>query len=123
MNKRDRILFMTGAVGLALLVVITLFIKCPTVSQEGTLNIALGLVAALIAACIPGVLNLKVASLPGLPVQAAGGLVVFLLVILVKPTALASGPADRQFTNSACQGDVPVGKEISVTQLPSALDP
>lgn len=123
MNNRDRILFITGAVGLALLVVISLFIQCPTVSQERTLNIALGLVAALIAACIPGILSLKFDSLPGLPLNAAGGIAVFLLVVWVKPVALASGPADRPFTNASCQGDVPVGKEISVTQLPPALDP
>ena len=73
MNKRDRILFINGAVGLALLVVISLFIQCPTVSQERTLNIALGLVATLIAACILGILNLRFDSLPGLPLNPAGG--------------------------------------------------
>lgn len=47
MNQRDRLLFITGCTGLALMVVISLFIKCPTVSQEWTLSIALGLAAAL----------------------------------------------------------------------------
>ena len=122
MNQRDRLLFITGCTGLALMVIISLFIKCPTISQEWTLSIALGLAAALIAACIPGVLNIKFDSVPALPVQAGGAIVVFLLVVWFKP-ALAAIPADRQFTNTSCQGQLPVGRELSVAVLPPALNP
>ncbi|MFJ4444880.1 hypothetical protein ACIPZ8_22680 [Pseudomonas sp. NPDC089422] len=123
MNKRDSILFITGSVGLALLVLATLLIGCPTISQERTLNIALGLMSALIAACIPGILGLRIDALPALPIQAGGGIVVFILVVWFRPAALASEPVELQFSNASCQGNVPVGKEINITKLPPALDP
>lgn len=123
MKDRDQAIFFLGMTGVVLLVAVSLYIKCPTSTQERTLTYALGLMSALVATRIPGVIDLNIKSEFILPIRASGAIVIFLVIVLVKPAAIASTSTEKQFSNASCQGAAPFGKGIERSRLPSDLNP
>lgn len=123
MTKDERGLFLIGLVGVCAVVVLTIFLPCPSTTQAWYTSIALGLMSALVAAQIPGVLNIDFSQAASARVRAGGAIAVFALIVFVKPTALAGTDEDKQFSNRSCQGPVPEGKELDKSILPKNLNP
>jgi len=79
-------LFLFGALFIVVMLVVAVSLPYPTESQWRVFNLVLSLVAASMAAVLPGAFQLKFT--PWL--RASGALAVFALVFLVKPAGLVS---------------------------------
>lgn len=123
MTKREQIPFFTGIVGIVFLLAVTLLIPCLTPKQGLTLSIALGLMAALVAAQIPGALNIDLNPTTETKVKASGAIGIFILVVFVTPVAISGTDAEQRFADARCQGSVPEGKQLNKEKLPPALNP
>ena len=119
----DKTLFMTGILGLLALLVINLLVPCPTLSQERTMHIVLSLMAAMVAASIPGLLQINLSHKSVLQIRAGGALAVLFLVYYLNPASLSSQQLEQNFGNASCQGQLPAGAYVSRSELPSSLDP
>jgi hypothetical protein len=86
LSPQKTALLLFGVFFVVVMLIIALSVPNPTESQWRTFNIVLALVAAAIAAVLPGVLELQFT--PWL--KAGGALAVFALVYLVKPMTLVA---------------------------------
>jgi hypothetical protein len=82
------LVFVFGTIFVIALLVIGIAIPNPTSSQEATFRIVLALAAAGVAAVMPGLLNINVATGKRFRLRAAGALAVFVLVYLVNPAQI-----------------------------------
>lgn len=124
MTKDERMLFLIGLVGVFLVGVVTYMVPCPTEKQGSYSSVALGLMAALVAMQIPGMLQFEINSsfLKGL--RGGGALGVFVLVaFIVDPLATSRTDEQKRFSNASCQGPLPSGKDLDLSLLPLELDP
>lgn len=123
MAKDQLMTFSVGVVGLFVLIGLSIHYPCLHPKPTGYVTIGIGLMSALIAAQVPGLLQVNLAPGKSTKVKATGAIAMFLLVVFVKPLLLGETEADDQFAKQSCQGPVPTGTQLPKSALPPDLNP
>ena len=120
--KHIRILFGAGLALLIVVCVVALLLPCPTVSQGFPFQVLLSLSGAMVAAGIPGTIEVKLSTNAGVAVRAGGAIAAFILLFWLDPLLPGKTRLENTFANASCQGYVPRG-EIRKQDLPTGLNP
>jgi hypothetical protein len=106
-----------GIVGLAIILIIAIFIPVPTEFQYQVFRIILALAAGGAASMIPGILNLQISNL----ITASGALAVFVVVYFYSPAQLAVRGIAPHPTPTPTATSTPATPTQSAESLPADL--
>src|SRR5437016_6337999 len=106
------------------MLLVSIAIPNPTVTQQRTFNIILALAAAGVAAMIPGFLNIEVPS----GIRAGGAIAVFVVVFFFNPAHAVTNSSDSLAQTATLTGTVEdsdgqgiAGVKVTIDEIPGMI--